>query len=131
MAKADVYLPEGFSAETKARFIQGMKDIFCESFGYLPKGSSITIREFKPENVCPYAASKFSVMVYYTVGGKTEPRKHKCAQLLDKLIDECFGDQRQPLYMIFKEHHMDNVVGRGKLKTFDPTYVPPYADNSK
>lgn len=125
MAKVNIMIPSGLPAEKKRQLIQGVKDIFCEAFGYTQKGSSVMIEEFGPDNLCDNAKRRVTLLVFYTVG-RTDAMKHKCAGLFHRFCQDFFGSDIETS-IIFKEHHNDNVVAHGGLKTYSPDYVDQYS----
>ena len=114
MSQVIAYLPSGFSNEDKAKLIHGVKQAFCEAFGFQYNQSNVMIEEYRPEDVCPNGADKMALLVYTTVG-KTDDQKEHFAKLYDQLVTDVFGEKRLGAFITFEEHTQNNIGARGKL----------------
>ena len=124
-------LPAGFSLEAKRAFQRGVSQALCEAFCCTPQAPSVYLYEHRREDVCQDAWEKLSMTVYYSADNKTEAKRYRFGRLVDELCDRCFGEDRQPLFIIFKEHRNDNFCWQGQLVMFDHDYVPMYTDGTR
>jgi len=129
MAIALAMIPAGFSAETKKEFIRETKLALAKGFKFHPRAASVWLQEFDPDMMCEDAAKK-RVLFVYTGAGKPEDEKAEIGKLWDEACAKCFGDKKGDSFVIFKQHTLDQVAARGKLKSLDTTQVvvPTFED---
>lgn len=114
MSEVVAYIPSGFSDESKAVFINGVKEMFCERCGFKLYQSVVMIQEFRPENACEDGKNRMNIIVYTTVG-KSAELKLTMAKEIDRIIKEAFGDKSLETFVIYEEHDRGNVGVMGKI----------------
>ncbi len=114
MSQVVAHIPSGFSNDSKAAFLDAVKQMFCEKCGFKLSQSVVFISEHRPYNACEEGAKKISIIVYTTVG-KSDELKEQMAKAIEDIVVDVLGEKWAGTELIYEEHTRSNVCVMGKL----------------
>ena len=122
MSIAIAYIPTGYTAQQKKVMIEGTKKGCMEGMNLPPEFAYVMVHEIPPENMDERTYGMKCLFIYTTYG-KRPQGKHVIAKAFDDACAAAFGDEKGQTYVIFKEHHDENVGDNGNLRPFSPGYA--------
>lgn len=114
--KVLAYLPYGFSAVQKDRYINGIKKALLDCFGIQQEHSWVYLVEFTRDNACYIWAEEMSTDLYM-MGNRSEDEKEKYAKQLVEVVNSLYDEGDTPLaaYATINEHSFDREYYQGDL----------------
>lgn len=102
-----VHIPQGYSSETKAIYLNDLQAICREIFSEMVY---CYISEYRPEHLCETAKGGIFALVYSA--RKDSSLYRKVGQAVEELGKKCFGNEKRTA-MVFREQIEGNIYING------------------
>ena len=127
MSIAVAYIPEGYSAEQKQQFIQGVKQACMDGFGVTEDHSFVSIHELMNDNM-DVQTKRMKCLYVYTTYGKSLEGKNTICKGFHQVCMDIFGSDTDRTIVIFKEHTHENHGISGFILPLMPGFKDLIAD---
>ena len=110
--KACVYIPNGFSNNSKNQFIHEFKKVCADSFDIAENDTAVFIHEIRREDCCEQAKESLFVL-FYADENRTPDQYDKVGKGLEQSVSNSFPKLKSSI--VYREHHKGNAALNGVL----------------
>lgn len=123
MAMLVAFIPNGYSDETKQKFIEGCQRCESEGLKLAANFEHVYIHEFDRDH-CDETMRQSKIMLCYTAEKKGLVNKADFVRLFKETCDEVFGaEDTKHCIVLLEEHENPFISIEGRMRCEDPEMI--------